>query len=412
MPREKKQHLKKRKDGRFACKYKGIWFYGESEDDALNARKDYKRLEEAGLLQMVNGPTVRQYASRWLPLHKKGVSEKTYNDYATQIDALVSLLGDKPLSQVTVDDAKSVYTIHYEGYSKSTVKRARMLFVDLFDAALENDLVKKNPFRSKKAQPDKAEEGTHREITAEERQLILETEHSFRPAVMVMLYAGLRRGEALALNLDEDVDFDKNLIFVRNAVRFDSNQPILADPKTEAGEREVGLFSILKNELKGKKGLLAPSKKGKLMSESAFTSAWRSYINTIECRINGVSQKRWYGKTREHKARIEKAKDLRKHGLEEEAAKVDLPPWQRFTVRPHDLRHSYCTMLRDAGVDMKQAMAWMGHADEKMILRIYDHLSEDRARKSTEKVENLLIGSQNGSQSSLETPEPLEKPES
>ena len=119
-----------------------------------------------------------------------------------------------------------------------------MLFVDLFDAALENDLVKKNPFRSKKAQPDKAEEGTHREITAEERQLILETEHSFRPAVMVMLYAGLRRGEALALNLDEDVDFDKNLIFVRNAVRFDSNQPILADPKTEAGEREVGLFSM------------------------------------------------------------------------------------------------------------------------------------------------------------------------
>lgn len=401
--------MKQRKDGRFACRYKGEWFYGESEEEALNARKEYKRLEEAGMLQMVNGPTVRQYAARWLPLHKKGVSEKTYNDYASQIDALVSVLGDKPLVQVTVDDAKSVYSNHYSGYSKSTVKRARMLFVDLFDAALENDLVKKNPFRSKKAQPDKAEEGSHREITAEERRLILETEHPFRPAVMVMLYAGLRRGEALALNLDEDVDFEAGLIHVRHAVRFDSNQPILSDPKTEAGERDVALFSILQSELKGKKGLLAPAKSGKLMSESAFTSAWHSYVHTIECKINGVNQKRWYGKTKEHKKRIEKAKQLRARGMEEEAAKVDLPLWQEFTVRPHDLRHSYCTMLRDAGVDMKQAMAWMGHADEKMILRIYDHLTDERYEKSTKQVENLLIGSQNGSQKSSHGPQALEK---
>ena len=398
MAREKKQRLKKRKDGRFACRYKGIWFYGDSDEEALNARTEYKRLEAEGLLQMVNGPTVRQYASKWLPLHKSGVSEKTYNDYAKQIDALISCIGSMPISKVTVDDAKSVYTSHYAGYSESTVKRAKMLFVDLFDAALENDLCKKNPFRSKKAQPDKGEEGSHRAITPEERKLILETEHPFRAAVMVMLYAGLRRGEALALSIDEDVDAEACLIHVRHAVRFDSNQPILTDPKTEAGEREVALFSILKNELKGKKGLLAPSKKGKLMSESAFTSAWHSYIHTVECRMNGVNQKRWYGRTREHKKRIEQAAELRKRGMEEEARKIDLPPWQHFTVRPHDLRHSYCTMLRDAGVDMKQAMIWMGHADEKMILQIYDHPSDERYEKSTQQVENLLIGSQNGSQ--------------
>ena len=28
MPRQKKQHLKRRKDGRFACRYKDQWFYG------------------------------------------------------------------------------------------------------------------------------------------------------------------------------------------------------------------------------------------------------------------------------------------------------------------------------------------------------------------------------------------------
>ncbi len=68
------------------------------------------------------------------------------------------------------------------------------------------------------------------------------------------------------------------------------------------------------------------------------------------------------------------------------------------SIRPHDLRHTYCTMLRDAGVDMKQAMIWMGHADEKMILRIYDHVGEKRTQNSVKQVEKLLNGMQNGMQ--------------
>ena len=45
MPREKKQHLKKRKDGYYVCRYKDQWFYSLDEDDALAQRAEYKRLE-------------------------------------------------------------------------------------------------------------------------------------------------------------------------------------------------------------------------------------------------------------------------------------------------------------------------------------------------------------------------------
>jgi integrase len=76
-----------------------------------------------------------------------------------------------------------------------------------------------------------------------------------------------------------------------------------------------------------------------------------------------------------------------------------------ISIRPHDLRHTYCArFLRDAGVDMKQAMLWMGHADEKMILRIYDHVGEKRTRDSIDRVEKLLIGMQNGMQENKESP--------
>ena len=60
------------------------------------------------------------------------------------------------------------------------------------------------------------------------------------------------------------------------------------------------------------------------------------------------------------------------------------------SIRPHDLRHTYCTMLRDAGVDMHQAMIWLGHADEKMILQIYDHVTDRRTLESLNLVEKRL----------------------
>ena len=43
-------------------------------------------------------------------------------------------------------------------------------------------------------------------------------------------------------------------------------------------------------------------------------------------------------------------------------------------------------------------MQWLGHADEKMILHIYDHLSEERAKNSVDQVEKMLLNSQTDSQ--------------
>lgn len=55
-------------------------------------------------------------------------------------------------------------------------------------------------------------------------------------------------------------------------------------------------------------------------------------------------------------------------------------------------------MLRDAGVDLKLAMKWMGHADEKMILRVYDHVSDYRVKQAMSDIEKMLSCRQNGRQ--------------
>lgn len=343
---KKQSDLKPRADGRYCCKYKGKYFYGRSPDEAKKARKDYIRAEESGRI-LRRELTVKEYAAKWLPLYKSGVSEKCYNDYAKQLEALYPYIGNKHLSAVTVDDAAAVWQ-HYAGYSASTIKRARMLYIALFDTAIENDLCSKNPFKSKFTQPPRGSAGSHRALSAAEVDLILSTPHRFQLAVLVMLFAGLRRGEVLALSMD-DIDLDRNLIHVNKAVRYDSNQPILSDPKTEAGTRDVPVFSQLRPFLLDRVGLIAPDTFGRLMSEVAFRNAWASYLRALSSAAG-----------------------------------------HPVNIRPHDLRHTFCTMLVDAGVPLKQAMSWLGHADEKMILRVYDHVHGARTSASIQQVESLL----------------------
>ncbi|MBO7710335.1 MAG: site-specific integrase [Lachnospiraceae bacterium] len=340
--------LKPRPDGRYCCRYKDKFFYGSSSDVAYAARDAYIKKEAAGQL-LRRELTVKDYALKWLPLYKSGVSDKCYNDYAKQLEALFPVIGNLHMSQVTVDDAATVWQ-HYAGYSASTIKRARMLYIALFDAAIENDLCRKNPFKSKFSQPPRGSAGTHRALEQPEIDLILRTPHRFQLAVLVMLYAGLRRGEVLALSSD-DIDLSAGLIHVNKAVRFDGNQPALSDPKTEAGHRSVPILSVLRPFLENYTGLIAPSASGSIMSESAFDRAWQSYLLALSSAAG-----------------------------------------HPVSIRCHDLRHTYCTMLVDAGVPLKQAMVWLGHADEKMILRVYDHVLASRSVASVAMVENHLSG--------------------
>lgn len=353
MPRQK---LTPRADGRYTCRYKNKYFYGSTQREAQQKRDEYKRLVESGIRAAEAGLTVRQYAMRWVATHKASVSDKCYNDYVKQLNAMIEHIGHLRLMDVTPDDIKEIFSAHYLNYSQSTIKRARMLYISMFDAAIDSGYARTNPCRSKHAQPHKGTSGSHRAITAEERSLIHNTPHRFRLGAMVMLYAGLRRGEVLALRRS-DIDTIASVIHITKAIRYESNQPIFDTPKTEAGARDIPLLSQLADEIPIDCDLIMPSANGVACSDIAFRRGWASYLHAL-------------------------------------SAAAGHP----ISIRPHDLRHSYCTMLRDAGVEMKLAMQWMGHADEKMILRIYDHITTDRVEKSVELVEKSLRSCQNGCQ--------------
>ena len=53
---------------------------------------------------------------------------------------------------------------------------------------------------------------------------------------------------------------------------------------------------------------------------------------------------------------------------------------------------SFYTMPYDAGIDLKITRRWMGHTDEKMILRLYAYLTDRQEQRATEKLRAYLAG--------------------
>jgi integrase len=198
---------------------------------------------------------------------------------------------------------------------------------------------------------------------------------------MAMLYAGIRPQEAKAFDIDKDVDFKNETLSVRQTAHIDPKNRqryVITDKgKTENANRTIPLLPPLKAALTDKHGLLITSAHGEPVTRTTWRVVWRSYVAQMETAINGIDR-RWYGRTKEHKDII--------------AAGGKLPEWVSFTVTPYDLRHSFCTMCRDMKppIELHTVIAWMGHADAKMILSVYDSVTDDRDITEAERLRNAF----------------------
>lgn len=393
MPRKKKERLKVRKDGRYKCKWHGIQFYGSTPEEAFAARDEYIQNQEKGFKRQ----TVSDYALPWLRRSFPEVADSTYTGLAIHLQHMIDEIGDKQIANIVPSDIKDIYSNQYKGCSTSYLKSAKQLFSSLFDSAVADGMIHFNPAKDKTAKPQKGSQPKTRPITDQEREWILTlcTDHRCYPAVMTMLYAGLRPQEAKAVTIEKDVDFKNHIITLHefahnNGQKYD----FTGEGKTDKANRQIPLFPPLEQALKGKEGYLIASAHGERVTHTTWRVAWNSYKAAMERAINGMP-KRWYGRTREHKKLIKQEKPL--------------PEWKSFDIVPYDLRHSFCVMCRDAGVEINTCRRWMGHADAKMILKVYDSVSEDRSTEERKKIENRLFGVQNGVQNNSEQPEAVEK---
>jgi len=59
-------------------------------------------------------------------------------------------------------------------------------------------------------------------------------------------------------------------------------------------------------------------------------------------------------------------------------------------ITPYNLRHTMATMLREAEVDIKAAQSIMGHANARITLDIYSHLTNRQIDAAGEKIKQAF----------------------
>ncbi len=191
---------------------------------------------------------------------------------------------------------------------------------------------------------------------------------------MIMLYSGLRRGELVALTWN-DIDFKNKTIRVNKAVEYINNTPIVKNmTKTQAGMRLISIPDVLvKYLMTVKRTSIIVC--GKMMTGGCFRRMWDSYMNTLNS-IYGAfgNNKETQKKNGERKSRFAPG------GL----------PIVIDTFTPHQLRHTYASMLYKAGIDVLTAKDQLGHSDIKTTLNIYTHLDSIYKTHSMNKLNDYI----------------------
>lgn len=366
-------------DGRPARKY----FYGHSRAEAERKRDEYKASIASGL-KLDKDITVAKWVDIFLVTYRGRVNEAYLDRDAAPYKRLVKRLGNMRVADVREADLQQALD-EVAGMSYSTVDKYRQAIRRVFERARKNKLIPDNPAEDLIAPV--SEKGSHRALERWEVELILENWNT--PAshaglwVMLMLLCGLRRGEMMALDWGA-VDLEARTLEVRAVAVIKSNQVIIEQrAKTDAGLRVLPICKALYAALisvpaEKRTGFVCLSAKGKQLTESAVSRALDTFCRVLERILNGEPPTQ-----RGRRTDIERRKAAREKKL---------PPKERkqFSFTAHDLRHTYATALYDAGVPVKAAQYFLGHADIRVTLDLYTHLSKEREAASRNQMVKYL----------------------
>ena len=59
-----------------------------------------------------------------------------------------------------------------------------------------------------------------------------------------------------------------------------------------------------------------------------------------------------------------------------------------YLTRPHVLRHTFCTNMSNAGMDLKSLQYLMGHSDASVTMNVYTHVNYDRAADQMARIDD------------------------
>ena len=384
---------KRRADGRLqASVYIGIvdgrkkykYVYAATEKDLNRKVEEVKTQLGKGLDLSAQRDLLQYWWDNWLKVKQAEISDKKFRAYKAKEKYIQHLL-QLPVSKIRAMDIQAVIYDNTQ-LADDTLRQLRNILRQVFQLAVVNRVIDFNPVEGVRMPKRREPEEKRRALTKEEISWIENTPHRAQTAAMIMLYAGLRRGELIPL-LWSDIDLEAGTISVTKSVEAEgSTLTVKKGAKSSAGERVVyipeKLINFLKNVKHSTSMYVCPSSSGAMLTDSGWKRLWDSYISELNFRygdFSGVVMPNDSGELQQYKKP--------KSRFAPKKIPLVIEP---FTA--HYLRHTYITMLYLAGVDVLTAKEQAGHANISTTMQIYTHLDKIHKQRQINKLDEYLSG--------------------
>ena len=319
--------------------------------------------------------TVVDLAQKYI-LQKKGVRESTKAGYRTVINILEKEeFGTKRIDKVKLSDAKGwlIKLQEKDGRSYSSIHTIRGVLRPAFQMAVEDDLLRKNPFDFQLVSVIVNDSVTREAITHDEKRKFLEfvknDKHfcKYYEGIYILFYTGMRISEFVGLTV-KDVNLRERTVKIDHQLHRTSRmQYIIEPPKTGAGERVIpmqdGVYECFKRIIENRKNpRIEPMVDGK----SGFL-----YLDKNDMPMVALHWEKYFQHI------VEKYNKI---------YKVQMPK-----VTPHVCRHTYCSHCASSGMNPKHLQYLMGHSDIGVTLNTYTHVDFDNVKKEVERLKKAVL---------------------
>lgn len=379
-----------RADGRYAYVYtdsrgkqKFIYSWKLEPTDPLPAgrrkcvslrekEKELMRDLEDGIALCGGELTVLMLVQKYIS-QKTGVRHTTKAGYKTVVNILKKeAFGSKRIDKVKLSDAKGwLIQLQANGRGYSSIHSIRGVLRPAFQMAVDDDLIRKNPFEFQLCTVVVNDSVTREAITRKQERMLLEFIKNDRhfckyyDGIYILFKTGLRISEFVGLTMN-DLDFKERTISVNHQLQRRSDMVyIIEETKTTNGTRVLPMtedvYDCFQRIISQRK---KPKREPKVDGFSGFLYLdkndmpmvalhWEKYFEHIIIKYNSIY-------------------------------KEELPK-----VTPHVCRHTYCSNMAKSGMNPKTLQYLMGHADIGVTLNTYTHIGLDDAKQELERVIKL-----------------------
>lgn len=294
------------------------------------------------------GPTVGEYAERWLTTRTTALRPGTAKRYGELVrQHIVPTLGRVPLARLEIARVNDLLAAKLaDGLAPRTVHHIRAVLRTMLNAALREGLTPRNV--AALADPPRVPQAERVTLTPEQAQRLIEVaQHERDGALWVLaLTTGARQGELLGLRWT-DYEPTSGALQIAHSLQRVRGELVLTETKTARSRRTVVLPAVAREALTRQRSAQAAD-------QLRAGRAWRNDLGLIFTTPAGRPRD---GTVISHQFRSR------------------CPAFGLPTMTFHDLRHSAASLLAAAGVQPRDVQAQLGHSNVLTTLQTYTHVA-------------------------------------